>query len=87
MTFSEMIQGENGILVKLRLKNYFDEKIYGEIKNYLIVHLEEWKIKGVMPIKDAVAVLTWLIRYRVAVFIGMMMLKLVWNMHLWRYRI
>ena len=56
MTFSEMIQGENGLLVKLRLENNFDEKIYREIKNYLTVHSEEWKKKGVMPIKDAVAV-------------------------------
>ena len=56
MSFSDMVQGENGLLVELRCKSFFNEQIFEDIKNYLNKHLPEWKASGFMPVADAVAI-------------------------------
>ena len=56
MSFSDMVEGENGLLVELRCKSFFDEQIFEDIKNYLNEHLPEWKASGFMPVADAVAI-------------------------------
>lgn len=56
MSFSDIIVGENGLLVELRCHNSFNEKIYTEITNYLSNHLCEWKSSGFIPIADAVSI-------------------------------
>ncbi len=35
MSFSDMVVGESGLLVELRCRNSFNEKIYTDITNYL----------------------------------------------------
>ncbi len=55
MTFSNMVQGISGFLVSLRCNNVFDEQIYSEIKEYLILHSRDWKVNKNIPIEDAVA--------------------------------
>ena len=56
MRFSDMVEGENGLLVELRCKNSFNEQIFLHIKNYLNEHLSEWKANGSIPIADAVSI-------------------------------
>ena len=56
MSFSDMVQGENGLLVELRCNNSFSELIFADIKNYLNEHLSEWKASGFIPIADAVSI-------------------------------
>lgn len=56
MSFSDMVQGENGLLVELRCKNFFNEQIFEDIKDHLNEHLPEWKASGFMPVADAVAI-------------------------------
>lgn len=56
MSFSDMVVGENGLLVELRCHNSFNEKIYTDITNYLSKHLPEWKSSGFIPIADAVSI-------------------------------
>ncbi len=56
MTISDMVQGENGLLVELRFKNFFNEQIFIDIKNYFNEHLPEWQTSGFIPIADAVAI-------------------------------
>ena len=56
MKFSDMVVGENGLLVELRCHNSFNEQIYTDITNYLAVHLPEWKLAGSIPIADAVSI-------------------------------
>lgn len=53
MTFSDMVLGENGLLVELRCNNSFNEQIFTDIKNYLNGHLSEWKASGSIPLADA----------------------------------
>lgn len=55
MSLSDMVVGENGLLVELRVQNLFNEQIYADIIDYLNGHLAEWKACGVMPVADAVA--------------------------------
>ena len=56
MSFSDLVVGENGLLVELRCHNSFNEEIYAEITNYLKKHLSEWKSSGFIPIADAVPI-------------------------------
>lgn len=56
MSFSDMVVGENGLLVELRCHNSFNEKIFTDITNYLNTHLPEWKSTGFMPVADAVPI-------------------------------
>lgn len=56
MSFSDIVQGENGLLIELRCKNSFNEQIFTDIINYLKEHLSEWKASGSIPIADAVAI-------------------------------
>lgn len=56
MNFSDMVEGEKGLLIELRCNNFFNEQIFEDIKNYLNEHLLEWKISGVIPIADAVSI-------------------------------
>ncbi len=56
MSISDMIQGENGLLVELRCNNFFNEQIFADIKNYLNEHLSEWQTSGFIPVADAVAI-------------------------------
>lgn len=55
VSFPEMVQGEKGLLVSLRCENFFDEKIYAGIMQYLRGHLEPWKAEGKIPVPDVVA--------------------------------
>ncbi|MDE5748519.1 MAG: hypothetical protein K2I21_13215 [Acetatifactor sp.] len=56
MSFSDLVVGENGLLVELRCHDSFNEEIYTEITNYLRKHLSEWKSSGFIPIADAVPI-------------------------------
>ena len=56
MSFSDMVVGENGLLVELRCNNSFNEQIYSEITSYLNNHFSEWKSSGFISISDAVAI-------------------------------
>ncbi len=56
MSFSDMVVGENGLLVELRCHNSFNEKIYTDITSYLNKHLSEWKLTGFIPVTDAVPI-------------------------------
>ncbi len=56
MKFSDMVVGENGLLVELRCKDSFNEQIFTAITDYLNGHLSEWKAGGVIPVTDAVAI-------------------------------
>lgn len=56
MNFSDMVIGENGLLVELRCHNSFNEQIYTDITNYLAGHLPKWKSAGCIPIADAVSI-------------------------------
>ncbi len=56
MSFSDMVEGENGFLVELRCNNSFNEQMFVDIKNYLNEHLPEWKANGSIPIADVVPI-------------------------------
>lgn len=56
MSFSDMVLGENGLLVQLRCHDSFNEQIFTDIKNYLNGHLPEWKASGFIPVADAVVI-------------------------------
>ena len=56
MSFSDMVQGEKGLLVELRCNNSFNEQMFADIKNYLNEHLSTWKACGSIPIEDAVSI-------------------------------
>lgn len=55
MTFPNMVQGMNGLLVSLRCNNTFDEQIYADIKEYLVINSREWKTNKNIPLEDAIA--------------------------------
>lgn len=55
MSLSDMVVGENGLLVGLRVHNSFNEEIYADITDYLNEHLPGWKSSGAIPVADAVA--------------------------------
>lgn len=61
MSFSDTVQGENGLLIELRCKNSFNEHLFADILNYLNEHLPEWKANGSIPIADAVPILIYLL--------------------------
>lgn len=56
MNFSDMITGENGLLVELRCNNSFNEQIYADIIDYLSENLPKWKSSGFIPVTDAVSI-------------------------------
>lgn len=56
MNFSDMIQGENGLLIELRCSSTFNEQRFAEITDYLNEHISEWKANGAIPIADAVSI-------------------------------
>lgn len=56
MSISDMVQGENGLLVELRCNSSFNEQIFTDIKNYFNAHLSEWQTSGFIPVADAVAI-------------------------------
>ena len=56
MDLYELVVGQNGLLVELRMQNSFNEQIFENITDYLNVHLDEWKAKGAIPIADAVPI-------------------------------
>lgn len=56
LNFSDMIVGENGLLVELRCNSSFNEQIYVDIMNYLDENLPKWKSSGFIPIADAVSI-------------------------------
>lgn len=56
MNFSDMIQGENGLLVELRCDNTFNERIFTDIKKYIDENIPKWKESGHISITDAVAI-------------------------------
>lgn len=56
MSFSDMVEGQQGLLVELRCNNAFNEQKFADIINYLNAHLSEWKASGVMPVADVVPI-------------------------------
>lgn len=56
MSLSDMVQGEQGLLIELRCNNFFNEEIFSDIKDYLNEHLSEWKKSGSIPIEDALSI-------------------------------
>ena len=56
MNFSDMVEGQHGLLVELRCNNSFNEQIFMDIMNYLNEHLIVWKASGFMPIADVVPI-------------------------------
>lgn len=55
---SDLINAENGFLVKLRCENTFDEAIYLEIKNQIIIKIPVWKTQGFVLNCDVEALIT-----------------------------
>ena len=43
---SDLINAEDGFLVKLRCENTFDETKYLEIKNQIAIEMPKWKTQG-----------------------------------------
>jgi len=43
---SDLINAENGFLVKLRCENIFDEAKYSNIKNQILIEIPIWKKQG-----------------------------------------
>ncbi len=56
MSISDMVQGENGLLVELRCNSFFNEQLFSDIKNYFNEHIPEWQTSGFIPVEDAVAI-------------------------------
>lgn len=52
---SDLINSENGFLVKLRCENIFDEANYLEIKNQIIFEIPKWKTQGFISNCDVLA--------------------------------
>lgn len=57
MKLGELIFDENGLLVKLRCENYFDEADYAEIKKTIICEKTIWKEKGAVPVDDVISLI------------------------------
>ena len=55
---SDLINSEDGFLVKLRLENTFDESKYLEIKNRIIYEFPVWKTQGFILNCDVMALLS-----------------------------
>lgn len=55
---SNLINEENGFLVKLRCENKFDEDDYNKIKNELILSAVEWKKINSVSVDDFVAIIS-----------------------------
>ncbi|MBQ3565573.1 MAG: hypothetical protein IJA12_00175 [Oscillospiraceae bacterium] len=55
---SDLINNENGFLVKLRCESKFDMDDYNEIKKLLISNSIEWKNSGCVPVEDVVAIMS-----------------------------
>lgn len=53
---SELINEENGFIVKLRCNDEFCEYDYSKLKNVLKSNVTEWKAKGNVPVDDVVAI-------------------------------
>lgn len=43
---SDLINAENGFLVRLRCENTFDEAKYLDIKNQILIETPKWKTQG-----------------------------------------
>ena len=56
MDFSDMVAGENGLLAELRCNDFFNERIYTDIINYLNKYSPGWKLSGFIPVNGAVAI-------------------------------
>lgn len=56
MSFSDMVEGENGLLIELRCENSFNEQIFADITNYLKEHISDWRESGSIPVADAVSI-------------------------------
>lgn len=41
--FCDMVYGDGGLLISLRVRNILDEVIYNKVKQYVISFVEEWK--------------------------------------------
>ena len=54
---SDLINSEEGFLVKLRCENTFDERIYLEIKNQIIYEFPVWKAQGFILNCDVMALI------------------------------
>ncbi len=55
MRFFDMVVGEEGLLVELRAKDTFNERMFENITGYLNEQLNSWKAGGAIPVADAVA--------------------------------
>ena len=55
---SDLINSEDGFLVKLRCENTFDELEYLEIKNQIIYEFPAWKTQGFILNCDAMALMS-----------------------------
>ena len=55
---SNLINDENGFLVKLRCENIFSTSEYNKIKNVLLLNSAEWKKSGKIPVEDVVAIIS-----------------------------
>ncbi len=55
---SNLINDENGFLVKLRCESKFDMDDYNKIKNSLISNSIEWKKSGCVPVEDVVVIMS-----------------------------
>lgn len=55
---SDLINDENGFLIKLRCENTFNTAEYHKIKNALISNSAEWKKSRKIPVEDVVAIMS-----------------------------
>ena len=57
---SDLINSEDGFLVKLRCENTFDELKYLEMKNQIIYELPTWKTQGFILNCDVMALISFI---------------------------
>lgn len=53
---SDLINAEDGFLVRLRCENTFDEEKYLDIKNEILIETPKWKTQGFVLNCDVEAV-------------------------------
>jgi len=57
LKISDLINDENGLVVKLRCENYFDSNKYEKLKSVLIDNVKAWKKNGSVPNDDVAALI------------------------------
>lgn len=84
MNLNELIYNENSLLIKMRMDNYFDEHDYELIKIMINEKIPYWKERGEIPIKDFLAIVDFLIKLLVRVYLWMKRQINELQIHIWK---